>query len=73
MSVSSINSKILNCLPLLGVSEKKPRREVMKSFVKLKEYTAVPEENDSIIKYNLELQQALERDQQSSTECFYIT
>ena len=57
MSLSAIDTKIINYLPQLGVNEKKSILEVIKSLVKLK-----GQEEDisvSIEDYNQEIQEAM--------------
>lgn len=60
MPLSTLDSKIVNYLPLLGASEKKSILEVIKSFLQLKDQSLLKEDAISIDQYNKELQDALE-------------
>lgn len=60
MSASTIDTEILNYLPLLGDEEKKSLLGVIKSFLTLKRQEKV-NNRMSIEQYNLELDEALAR------------
>ena len=60
MSSTTIDSEILNCLPLLGEEEKKSILGVIKSFLTLKSKEK-QDDRITIEQYNKELDEALAR------------